>query len=130
MAGMSNDLEDKILDHTIDGTSWAQPSAVYVSLHSADPTETGTTGEIAGGSYARQTPASWAAASGGSKATSADTTWTNMPATTVTHCAIHDHSDQTNATNVLYHGSLTASKVVGSGDTFKFTSGNLTVTLD
>jgi hypothetical protein len=37
---------------------------------------------------------------------------------------------QTNATNVLYHGSLTASKVVGSGDTFKFTSGNLTVTLD
>lgn len=130
MAGMSDDLETKILDHTIDGTSWAQPAAIYVSLHSADPTETGTTGEIAGGSYARQTPASWAAASAGSKATSADTTWTNMPAVTVSHVAIHDHSDNTNATNVLYHGSLTASKVVGAGDTFKFTSGNLTVTLD
>lgn len=127
MAGASNYLEDKLLDHVLKGTSFAAPTNIYVSLHSADTAETGS-GEISGGSYARQLGNSaFSASSSGSKTTSADLTWTSMPATTVTHVCIWDSVTTGNA---LFLGSLTASKVVNSGDTFKILTGNLTVTMD
>jgi hypothetical protein len=127
MAGASNYLETALLDHALKGSAYSQPTNIYVSLHSADTGETGT-GEISGGSYARQVAtSSFAAASGGSKATNADLTWTNMPACTVSHVCIWDSVTSGNA---LFLGSLTASKTVNSGDTFKILSGNLTVTMD
>jgi hypothetical protein len=129
MAGASNYLELALLDHALKGTSWAQPANVYVSLHSADTVETGA-GEITAGAnaYARQSAsAAFAAAAAGAKATSADLTWTNMPATTITHVCIWD---SVTGGNPLFLGSLTASKVVNAGDTFKILSTNLTVTMD
>jgi hypothetical protein len=39
---------------------------------------------------------------------------------------VHDAST---TGNLLYHASLTTSKTVGSGDVFKISSGNLSVTL-
>lgn len=81
---------------------------------------------MSGGSYARQS-ASFAAAAAGSKATSATLTWAAMPAATVTHIGLWDAST---AGNFLGGGALSASKVVGSGDTFEITSGNLTLSLN
>lgn len=127
MAGASDYLENKLLDHVLKGTSYAAPTNIYVSLHSADTGETGS-GEISGGSYARQlATSSFAAASGGSKTTNADLTWADMPATTITHACIWD---SVTGGNALFLGSLTASKAVNGGDTFKILSGNLSVTLD
>lgn len=128
MAAATDYMENALLDHSLKGSAYSQPTNIYVSLHSAAPTDAApSTGEITGGSYARVTcTSSWAAASGGSKATNADLTWTNMPATTVTHIAIWDSSTGGNG---LFHGSLTASKAVNGGDTFKILSGNLTVSL-
>jgi hypothetical protein len=45
---------------------------------------------------------------------------------TITHVGVHDAST---TGNLLYHASLTTSKTVGSGDVFKISSGNLSVTL-
>ena len=45
---------------------------------------------------------------------------------TVTDVAIVDTAS--GAGNILYYGALTASKVVNSGDTFKFNAGDLDVT--
>jgi hypothetical protein len=121
-------LENAVLDHTIDGTSMAQPSAVYVSLHSADPTDAGTVGEIAGGSYSRQVASSWAAASGGSKATSGAIVFTGLPATTVNGYGIWDASS---GGNCLYTShALSVPITVASGDEIEFGSGDITVTLD
>jgi hypothetical protein len=129
MAGATDYLETAILDHALKGTPYSQPTNIYVSLHSgANSDAAPSTGEITGGSYARVScTSSWAAAATGSKATNADLTWTNMPATTVTHIAIWDSSSGGNG---LFTGSLSASKTVNAGDTFKILSGNLTVTLD
>lgn len=124
----TNYLENAVLDHTIDGTPMAQPSAVYISLHSADPTDAGTVGEISGGSYSRQVASSWAAASGGSKSTSGAVTLTGLPATTISGYGIWDASS---AGNCLYTShELPAPITVGANDELEFASGDLTVTLD
>jgi hypothetical protein len=46
----------------------------------------------------------------------------------VTHVGIWD-SGTWGGGNLLFHGILSASKVVGDGDTFEFAIGNLDVTL-
>lgn len=123
--GISDYYENKILDHMLRGTAFTPPATVYLSLHSADPGETGTS-EISGGGYARQA-ISWNAPSAGSMTNSADINFTNMPAVTVTHVAIWDAST---AGNVLWSGALTAAKTTNAGDTFRIAAGNLTVSVD
>jgi hypothetical protein len=125
MMSISNYYEDKILDHMLRGTAFTPPSTVYLSLHNADPGETGAN-EISGGSYARKA-ISWNAPSGGSMTNSADIDFPNMPAATITHVGIWDAAT---AGNHLWNGPLTASKTTNSGDTFRIPAGQLTVTLD
>jgi len=130
MTAMSNYLENEVLDHTLKVGSYTAPTDVYVWLGTADNgLEAGTiTGEVSGGSYARTT-ATFGAAANGTSTNSADCTFPTATAAwgTVTHCAIIENSG---GTNVLYHGTLSASKVVNSGDTFKFNAGDLAVTID
>lgn len=126
VSGFSNYLEDRVLNHVFGGVTLAQPAAVYVALHTADPEEDGSGAQVTGGSYARQA-ATFAASSGGSKATSANLVFADMPAATVTHVSIWD---AVSGGNMLAGGALSVSKVVGAGDTFQITSGNLVVNLN
>jgi hypothetical protein len=66
--------------------------------------------------------------SNGSCSNSGDITFPTATASwsTVTHIGIHDASS---AGNLLYYTALDSSKTIDSGDIFKITSGNLTVTL-
>ena len=111
---ISNYAETKILDHALRNTSWTSPAAHYMSLHSADPAETGAN-EATGGSYVRQSIAFDA-----SYLNSGAITFTLMPAGTWTHFAIWDASS---GGNCIWEGSLTASKTTGSGDTVSFAAG-------
>jgi len=126
---MSNYLENAMLNATLNNTAFTTVATPYISLHTADPTDDGSGAEVSGGSYAR-TSASFATASGtgGSVATDADVTFPTATASwgTVTHIGIWDASS---SGNLLYHTALDSSKTIDSGDIFKITSGNLTVTL-
>ncbi len=54
MAGISNYLEAKWLDHTFGNTAYSAPATVYVGLFTVLPVDAGTGGtEVSGGSYAR-----------------------------------------------------------------------------
>lgn len=118
---ISNYLENALLD-TLRGTSLSV-STVYIKLHTADAGEDGTTG--AASNTSRQL-ATFSAASGGSMATSAAITWTNVPTTeTYTHWSAWDAST---AGNCLWTGALSASASVAAGDTFQITT--LTLTID
>lgn len=121
---ISNYAELKILDAIFNNASFAVATP-YVSLHTADPGETGAS-EVTGGTYGRQS-SSWAAASAGAVVTDAALNFTLMPAVTVTHVAIWDAST---AGNCLWSGAFSSSKVVNAGDTYQIPSGSLTVTLD
>lgn len=127
MAEMSNHLENALINATLRATTFTSPATVYVSLHTADPTDDGSGTEVSGGSYARQS-ASFAAPSNGASATNADITFPQATGNwgTVTHIGIWDAST---SGNLYYHTALDASKAIDTGDIFKIASGSLTVTL-
>ena len=129
MADMSDFLEVTLLNLSLNGTAWAGMNNPYISLHTADPTDAGTGTEVTGGSYAR-VASSFGVASGtsGALASNADATFPTATASwgTVGWIGIWD---AVSGGNMLYHSALDASKTIDSGDIFKISSGNLTVTL-
>ena len=127
MAATSDYLEKKILDYVLrDTADWA-PASVHLSLHTADPTDAGTGAEVSGGSYARQQVAfDEAHATNGTIANTDIETFSGMPAAVVTHMGIWDASS---SGNLLFHGALSASKDVASGDTVQFAAGSIVITL-
>lgn len=131
MGAASNYLELKLLDHSLGTASFTKPTTVYVSLHTSDPGETGSTsGEVStsGTAYVRQS-VTFAAASSGSAASNATVTFPAATSSwgTIGYIGIFDASS---AGNCLYYGAVTTSKTIDTGDTFQITSGNLTVSLD
>ena len=129
MAEMSDYLEVKLLNLTLNGTAFTAVNNPYVSLHTANPTYAGTGTEVSGGSYA-WTASSFATASGtsGLVASDADITFPTATGTwgVVGWIGLWDAST---GGNMLYHTALDATKTVDAGDIFKITTGNLTVAL-
>lgn len=127
MAGnLSNYLENKLIDHFLGTTTYTKPSAVYVALYSAAPSDAGGGTEISGGSYARQS-AAFSASSAGATSNSANIDFANMPAVTVVAIGIHD---ALTAGNLLLWGTLTTNKTTDAGDTLRIATGDLDISID
>ena len=130
MSDMSSFLKVKLLNLTLNGTSYAGVDDPYVSLHTADPTDAGTGTEVSGTGYARvQAEFNTATGTDASETTSTDTTWAAAGSGgwgTVGWIGLWDASS---GGNMLYHTALDASKTIDEGDVFKIVAGNLTVTL-
>ena len=127
MAEISNYLENALINATLRNTSYTSPATVYISLHTADPTDAGSGTEGSGGSYIRQS-ATFGAPSNGVSTTTADITFPQATANWGTIGWIGIWDAQTTG-NLLYHTALDASKAIDNGDIFKIASGSLTVTL-
>ena len=129
MAEMSNFLENALLNATLNATTYTAPATVYVSLWTSDPTDAGSGTEVSGGSYAR-TAVSFATASGtsGNVLNDADVTFPTATGSwgTVGWIGINDAAT---SGNLLYHTALDTAKAIDSGDIFKISTGNLSVTL-
>lgn len=128
MPGKSNYLETAVLNHIFRTDTLSKPSSVYVSLHTADPTDAATSNELTIGSngYTRvaisSANASWTAPADSGDAKQI----TNAAAVTfgtptgdwasgnaITHFGIWDASS---SGNLLYSGSLGTSRIVLNGD--------------
>ena len=132
MSAMSDYLEQQIIDHLFRTGTFSKPSAIYIALFTAAPSDAGGGTEVSGGSYARvavtQADANWnAPGTSGLTDNVSDITFPTATASwgTVTHMGVFD---AVSAGNLLLWGALTASKAVGNGDTFKFSAGDLDVT--
>ena len=127
MAEMSNFLEDALINATLRATTYTSVATVYVSLWTSDPTDAGSGTEVSGGSYAR-TAVTFAAPSNGVTTNSADVTFPTATASwgVVGWIGINDAST---GGNLLYHSPLDTSKTIDTGDIFKISTGNLSVTL-
>jgi hypothetical protein len=127
MAEMSNYLENALINATLRNTSYTSPTTVYVSLWTSNPTDAGSGTEVSGGSYAR-TAVTFGAPSDGVSLNDADVTFPTATASwgTVGWIGINDAST---SGNLLYHTALDTSKTIDSGDIFKISTGNLSVTL-
>jgi hypothetical protein len=124
---MSNYLENALINATLRNTTYTSPATVYVGLFTSDPTDAGSGTEVSGGSYARKA-ATFAAPSNGASSISAAIEFDQATGSwgTVTHFGIYD---ALTTGNLLYHGALTASKAIDTGDVFKFATSALSVTL-
>ena len=124
---MSNFLENALINATLRNTTYTSPATVYISLWTSDPTDAGSGTEVSGGSYAR-TAVTMGAPSNGVSTNSADVTFPTATASwgTVGWIGIND---ALTTGNLLYHTALDTSKTIDSGDIFKISTGNLSVTL-
>ena len=127
MAEMSNFLENALINATLSNTTYTSVATVYVSLWTSDPTDAGSGTEVSGGSYAR-TAVTFGAPSNGASLNSADVTFPTATASwgTVGWIGINDAAT---SGNLLYHTALDTAKAIDSGDIFKISTGNLSVTL-
>lgn len=126
MAGLTNYSQVALLNHLLRNTSLTSPAAVYMSLHSADPGETGANELAAANGYARQAVA-FDAPSSGAVASSADETFSASGAdwATATHWSVWDAAS---GGNCLASGSLGQSRTVADGESVVFAAGSLTIT--
>jgi len=129
MAALSDHAEALLLDWLMTNGTATRPTAWYVGLFTAAPSDAGGGTEVSTGGYARQSVTFDAASSpGGTTSNSGAVTFTASGGSygTVTHIGIFDAST---SGNLLWHGALTASKTVGDGDTLEFSAGNIDLTL-
>ena len=136
MANASDYLEQQIYNHIFRGNTFSKPSNIAIGLTSDIPLDDGTYTEIANANgYARYVSVSGDArwteinvAGSGSNAVdfifdAASGDWGMVSGVIITDDTAH------NTGNVLLHGALTNPRNVQSGDTFKFSAGNLDVSV-
>jgi hypothetical protein len=127
---ISNTWEVEILDHIFNNAAAPAVAAPWISLHTADPGETGANEVTAGTkTYTRQSGA-FGAAAAGAVSNSASLTWSSMPAASVKFVGVWNSSTATASASFIWGGAMTTTKVVGAGDTFKIAIGDLDVTLN
>ena len=111
-------LANKWLD-MLGAAAFTAPAGTYVKLHTADP---GSAGATAASTVVTRPAVTWAAASGGSKASNNTPSWTSWAGTNgevVTHISVWDAAT---AGNFLFSAALSASKTINTGDTLNLTS--------
>ena len=126
MSAMSDYLENKVLDHVLGTTSYTMPTTVYIGLSTGSFADDNSGTELTGGSYARQSIAFDAAASGTTDNTSAvDFPVATANWGTVSHYGLFDASS---GGNLLVHGAFASSKTVETGDVLRIGAGELDIT--
>ena len=130
MASFSDYTENLVLTWLFTGDSATRPTAWYVGLFTAAPSDTGGGTEVSGSAYARK-------ATGTITVSGTATTATNAAAIefaaasggnwgTITHAAV---SDASSGGNMLAWAPLATSRTINDGDVFRIPASSLTITL-
>ena len=129
MAAFSDYLENKVLGHVFGGTAYTAPTTLYVALYTVAPSDTGGGTEVSGGAYARQTATF--TVSGTNPTTASNTAAIEYPSATANYGTVVAVGvlDASSGGNLLAYSTLDSSKVVSSGDAFRFNAGDLDITL-
>lgn len=128
MTALSNYLENALINHVLRNTAYTTPgTSIYVALFTNAGTEDNTSTEVTGGAYARQQVTAWDAPTNGSTQNTSDIAYATATASyQVISVGIMDAST---SGSLLFYGNLSTSKIVASGDVFKFTASSLKVSL-
>jgi hypothetical protein len=137
MASMTSFLQKSLLDHLLNIASYSAPAALYVSLHTASPTDTGSHGSEVGSGvgYARQSIAGQMGATDATTGISVNTgTLTAGPASTsdwgtISYLGIED-SGTIGAGNMVLWGAASTTKLVTVGINFQLVPTQLAIQFD
>jgi hypothetical protein len=135
MGSFSDYLENKVLDHVFKVATYTAPTRIGIALckSTINDDDTGSTlpTEVTNaGAYARKSCNTWQTASAGATQNNIAISFVEATANwgTVTDFAIVDTLTY-GAGNMLGYGKLTTAKKIGTGDTAKFATGDIDVTL-
>ena len=137
MAGLTNYLEDKIVNHVFGSTTYTRPTTWYVGLLTAAPSDSASGTEVSGGSYARQVCAFTITGTGVAEAK--NTSAITFPTATADwgvagYVGIYDALSGGNL--VAYQNlqqsdfSTSTTKTINDGDIFKFNASTIKIQLD
>jgi hypothetical protein len=129
MAALSDFAEKLLLDWLMTTGTATRPTTWFLALYTAAPSDSGGGTEVTGNGYARQSIAFSAAATpGGTTSNSASVSFTASGGNwgTITHVGIFTAST---GGNLLWHGAMSASRVVNDTDTLTFAAGAVALTL-
>ena len=128
MGALRDYAANKVIKAEFGATANTPPAVLYLSLHTADPGETGAS-EVTASDYARlavsNNPTNWiAGASAGSIKNAADLLFAAAVNAwgTITHVGIWDAAS---GGNLRWKGALTIPKVVNANGQFRFSAGTL-----
>ena len=130
MSSFTNYTENLVLTWLLTNGSATRPTAWYVGLFTAAPSDAGGGTEVSGNGYVRK-------ATGTITVSGTDTTATNSAAIefdpasggnwgTITHAAIFDAET---SGNMIAWAQLTTARTINDGDVFRIPASSLTVTL-
>lgn len=131
MSSFSDYAENLTLKYLFTTDSVTRPTAWYVGLFTAAPSDAGGGTEVSGSAYAR-TVTGTMSVSGTSPTNCTNSAAIEFPAAsggnwgTVTHVAIFDAST---AGNMLGWAALTTSRTINDGDILRVPAGDLDITL-
>jgi hypothetical protein len=131
MSSFSDYTENLVLNWLLTTNSATRPTAWYVGLFTAAPSDTGGGTEVTGNAYARVATGT-ISVSGAAPTTATNSAAIEFAAAsggnwgTVTHAAIFDAST---SGNMLAWAALTTSRTINDGDVFRIPASSLTVTL-
>lgn len=137
MSAASNYLETQLVNLIFRGTAFTPPAKTYIALHTSNPGETGTSGEVATAtwpSYARQDAAkggaqssAWIAPSDGVSKNALQLLYAMYDGAaplTVTHFSVWDAAT---GGNMLVYAPLASARTINNGDVFVVDAQKLTV---
>ena len=131
MSSFSDYTENLVLNWLLTTNSATRPTAWYVGLFTAAPSDTGGGTEVSGNAYARVATGT-ITVSGTSPTTATNSAAIEFAAAsggnwgTITHAAIFDSST---SGNMIAWAALTTSRTINDGDVFRIPASSLTVTL-
>ena len=139
MAGLTQYFQKALLDHVLGIATFTLPNPLYLSLHTADPTDTGShTNEIGAGlGYSRQSLSAKMGATDSASGISTNTsTITFGPASSawgaITYFGIEDgpSGGSPDLNHMMLDGAASASRTINTGGSYVLTAGQLSVQFD
>lgn len=130
MASFTDYTENLVLNWLLTTNSATRPTAWYVALFTAAPSDTGGGTEVSGNGYTRTATGTMTVA--GTATTASNAAAIEFAAAsggnwgTITHAAIMDAST---AGNMLAWAPLTTARTINDGDVFRIPAASLTVSL-
>ena len=131
MSSFSDYTENLVLNWLFTTNSATRPTAWYVGLFTATPSDSGGGTEVSGNAYAR-TATGTMSVSGTSPTNCTNSAAIEFPAAsggnwgTITHVAIFDADT---SGNMLGWAALTTSRTINDGDILRIPAGDLDITL-
>jgi hypothetical protein len=123
----SNYLATEILDFAFTTGTATRPTAWYIALYTAPPSDSGGGTEVSTGGYARQSVTFSVSGDTASNTGAVEFPTATASYGTVTHVGVFDASS---SGNLLAFSALNVSKAIDTGDVFRIPTGDLDITLD